>query len=222
MRHAVVVGGTGLIGSELLQLLSAAGAGVTALVRTPGRLRGGPGIAERPFAFADPAAYDALGTSALPCDALFCCIGTTMKTAGSKAGFLAVERDIPLRLIAALRQNRPDAVFAFVSSTGAGTPTGFYLRTKREVEDALLASSLPYVIARPSLLLGSRAEFRPGERLAVLTLPPLFKAAEALFGRPQWLGRYRPIPAAQVARAMLQAVASGRTRRILEGSDLYD
>ncbi len=86
-----------------------------------------------------------------------------------------------------------------VSAIGADPESRvFYSRVKGEAEAAV--RKLPYratQMFRPSLLLGQRAEFRLGERIAMLAAPLL---SLILVGR---LRRYRPIQAATVARAMV-------------------
>src|SRR5690554_3012760 len=124
MQHVVVAGSTGLIGKQLIaQLAARDDVQVTALVRKAGRTLQAPNVKERVFDF--KADYAGIGTSMIPCDVLLCAIGTTMSQAGSKAAFLAVDRDIPLALVARLR-DLGGAVFGLVSSTGAGRPRGFY------------------------------------------------------------------------------------------------
>jgi uncharacterized protein YbjT (DUF2867 family) len=91
--------------------------------------------------------------------------------------------------------------FTVVSSIGADPGARpFYLRTKGEAEAALAELDLRrLVILQPSLLTGERATPRPGERLAEVVLGLV---SPLLIGP---LRRYRPVPAAAVARAMLRA-----------------
>lgn len=85
----------------------------------------------------------------------------------------------------------------------------FYNRVKGELEEAILALGYPSVIiARPSLLIGERAEHRLGEALA--------KRFEWLIPSP-WAG----VQAADVARALVQAAQEGRPGvQILENKQL--
>ena len=215
MKRIVVAGGTGMVGRELLALLSGRdGAVTTALVRRPSGLGVPQRIEERVVDFDDPKTYD------LACDALFCCVGTTMKAAGSKAAFRKVDHDIPVRLIAGLKRTSPAAVFGLVSSVGADAPTGFYLQVKNEVEQALQASGLRSVVIRPSVLLGDRREVRPGERAAMIVMPPLFGLLGALTGKKlAVIGKYQPAAAAAVARSLVRAALDGAAVpwQVLEG-----
>ena len=74
----------------------------------------------------------------------------------------------------------------------------FYWRTKGQAEAAVRACNYRRVdIARPSLILGPRAERRPSERLAMTTtnlIAPLLAGPLAV---------YRPVPAATIARALV-------------------
>lgn len=129
---------------------------------------------------------------------VFCCLGTTIKRAGSQPAFRLVDHTFVIGLArSGLRAGATQ--FLLVSAIGADPASRiFYSRVKGETEAAV--RKLPYrsiQIFRPSLLLGDRAEFRLGERIATLGAPML---SVLLFGR---LRRYRPIHAATVARAMV-------------------
>lgn len=193
----MVVGATGLVGRFLVDLLSAhpEHPQVRVLVRRPPA----PGLDHPavealllpPSDWGDPSVYRDV-------DTLFCSLGTTLRRAGSPEAF----RDVDLRLVevvarAAARAGVPH--LQVVSSTGADSSSRFlYPRTKGEMEAVVRA--LPFesvLILRPSLLLGPRAESRPGERVASALLRPL----SPLLRGP--LASLRPIEAAAVARAMV-------------------
>lgn len=139
-------------------------------------------------------------------DDVFCCLGTTIKQAGSQDAFRRVDYDYVLALARAGQRNGATQ-FLLVSAIGADPAARvFYSRVKGETEAAV--RRLPYrsiQIFRPSLLLGERAEFRLGERVAMV-MAPLVKLALV---RP--LRRYRPVHATTVARAMV-AVAKEAPR----------
>jgi uncharacterized protein YbjT (DUF2867 family) len=222
----VVAGSTGLVGRELVRLLGERpGVVVRALVRRPKALAGIPGATEVTFDFGSAADYGWIGRS-IPCDVLYCCIGTTIRVAGSVEAFRRVDRDIPIALLHRLEESRPDATFALVSSVGADWGVGHLLAAKNEVEAAVRGSGLPHVIVRPSLLLGTRESSRPGERIAAVLAVPLFGLLEGITGRSiACVGRYRPIHAAQVARALIRHTldaADPRPHRVVEGWDLFE
>lgn len=126
---------------------------------------------------------------------VFCCLGTTIKKAGSREAFRKVDYDMVVN--AALLAAQAGANhFSVVSAVGANARSGiFYNKVKGEMEEALQQAVLKRLsIFRPGLLMGNREEFRFGERLG-MALVPLF----------EWMipVRFRSIKAETVARAML-------------------
>lgn len=125
-------------------------------------------------------------------DEVICALGTTIKTAGSKARFRDVDYGIPLTA-AKLALKEGARHFLLVSALGADAHSRiFYNRVKGELEDALRTLGFRSVtIVRPSLLLGEREEFRLGEEIAK---------------RLAWIvpGKYRPIHARAVAAALVR------------------
>ena len=205
-RHVVVAGATGLVGRELIRQLEARpDLAFTALVRRPGSLRAVSGrVREEGFAFDDPASYLRLGTE-IPCDVLLCALGTTLKVAGSAEAFRKVDLDYPLALMRRMAELGTRPVCGVVSSAGTGHPRGLYLKTKAAMEKALVDSGLPYVIVRPSLLLGEREDFRLAEKLtASLLARPYLYVARFLAPQSRLVWRYAPIHASQVAAALLR------------------
>lgn len=143
------------------------------------------------------AAIDQQPQAALSC--YISCLGTTIKTAGSRAAFIAVDRELVLRLAkVAFEHGARHAVV--VSSAGASRQSAnFYLRVKGEVEDAMAGIGFDRVdILRPGLLLGTRKEKRSGEAIAQV-LAPLSNLL--LLGT---LRRYRAVAAEAVAGAIVK------------------
>jgi uncharacterized protein YbjT (DUF2867 family) len=139
------------------------------------------------------------------CDAALCCIGTTLRQAGSQERFRAVDVDTVLAYARAAKAASARR-FVVVSSVGADPAArNFYLRTKGDMEEALETLQFESLdILQPSILLGWRAEMRPLELVAVALMPlvnPL------LPGKYQ---NYRGIAARTVGAAMLGATRSGR------------
>ena len=132
-----------------------------------------------------------------------CCLGTTIKTAGSREAFIAVDRELVLRL-AALARKLGASQAILVSSAGASRQSGnFYLRVKGEVEDGVEALGFRRVdLLRPGLLLGARNERRPGEAVAQALSP-----IGDLFLRGKF-ARYRSIDAKDVAKAIVRLTAA--------------
>lgn len=97
----------------------------------------------------------------LPVDVLFCCLGTTIKKAGSKSAFAKVDRDYVLALGQwAVDHGQPS--FHLISAHGADKSSlAFYMKVKGEAESGLKTMGLrSLAIYQPSLLHGKRDDFR--------------------------------------------------------------
>ena len=149
-----------------------------------------------------------------PLDEAYCCLGTTRAKSASDAAYLAVDRDLTVAFARAAKAARAQR-FGLVTSVGSDARSrSLYLRTKGQVE--ALASGMGFestVIARPSFLLGERAEFRPAEKIWI----PLFLIlGPALVG--PWK-KYRAVRAADVAAALIAAVRGRVPGTLLLESD---
>lgn len=210
LKTAWVAGGSGLVGGELLKLLLA-DEGVATVVAVGRRKLAieHAKLRQAVIDFAAPAGLDALPAP----EAAFCSLGTTIKQAGSKEAFRAVDFDAVVAFAKAARA-RGATTFVHVTALGADAKSSvFYNAVKGQVEDAVAEIGFARVVAlRPSLLDGDRAESRPMERVALAvsrTLGPL-------------LGKYRPTPASAVAAAMLDAARSdGPGRHVLEANAIF-
>jgi uncharacterized protein YbjT (DUF2867 family) len=194
-RTALVAGATGLVGSHVLELLLADPHWPR--VMTLGRRTTSQQHTKLEQRVLDLGELETV-SGLPPVDDVFCCLGTTIKQAGSRPAFRLVDHDYVLGLArAGLRAGATQ--FLLVSAIGADPDSRvFYSRVKGETEAAMRTLSYRGIqIFRPSLLLGERPEFRLGERIAMLGAPVL---PALLFGK---LRRYRPIHAATVARAMV-------------------
>ncbi len=200
LNTVAVLGATGLIGGQLVELLEADAAvsSIRILSRRPVDITH-PKIRVIVFDFTDA---DAFRSAITGCDAVFCSVGTTQrKVKGDAAAYRKVDYDIPVHAAQyCLETSCPR--FLLVSAVGADSKSGnFYTRLKGEVEDKIRSMGLPLaVFFRPSLLLGNRAEFRLGERIGEWLMRPLSFLLPA---------RYKPIAARDVAGAMLRAAKSG-------------
>ncbi|MBN1209019.1 MAG: NAD(P)H-binding protein [Myxococcaceae bacterium] len=207
-RNALVAGASGLVGGLHLDALleSPLYREVCSLGRRP-LPRQHPKLTQRTVDFARlegetlPAAEDA-----------FCCLGTTLKKAGSQEAFRAVDHDAVLAFARAARKAGARR-FLVVTALGADPRSRiFYNRVKGEIEEALKGVGFEsLLILRPSLLLGERAEQRPGERAAIVLTKALGPLLRPFGGRP--------IEARTVARAMLTLArdAAGGVRVVPSG-----
>ena len=196
-KNALLAGATGLVGGYLLRRLLAhpSYARVEILVRRELPIRD-PKLTQRIVEFARLGA----GAQGVAPDDVFCCLGTTIRKAGSEEAFRRVDYDYPLAL-ARLTKAAGAGKFLMVSALGADLKSAvFYNRVKGEVEQAIAAIGLPAAYSfRPSLLTGPRAEHRPGEKIGIAVgklIAPLLIGA---------LRKYRPIHADTVAAAMVYA-----------------
>ncbi|WP_199096588.1 oxidoreductase [Dyella sp. ASV21] len=203
-RHVLLAGATGLTGGHLLRLLQDDPEVAHVLAPTRHALPAHPKL-ENPVGMIGHLIAQLHGTV----DTAFCCLGTTIRQAGSREAFRVVDYDLPLSLgrhALALGARH----YLVISALGANASSRlFYNRTKGELELALQKQGWPRLtIVRPSLLLGARHKPRAGEVLA------------APFSR-LLPGRWRGIEAATVARAMQRlANAPGTGLRIAESDEL--
>jgi uncharacterized protein YbjT (DUF2867 family) len=204
-RTALLAGGSGLVGGLAIPHLLAPGAfmRVVALGRRPLPARSGLDPQTVDFAHLDT-------RPPVPAAAAVCALGTTIRRAGSRAAFEAVDVDA---VVAFARWARAGGAprFVLVSSVGAGPrSSNFYLRCKGEAEDAVAGLGFArFVALRPGLLLGARAEPRPGEAIGRALTPLL----NTLLRGP--LRRYRGIDADTVARAAARAALDPAPGRLV-------
>jgi uncharacterized protein YbjT (DUF2867 family) len=212
MKIALVVGASGAIGQALVTSLTEYPGydKIVLLLRQPLALEHAK-VVQIVFDFStenyDFAAYNP--------QHVFCCVGTTMRKAGSKAAFTAVDYDIPCRMANALH-NSAAKKMVMVSSIGADAQSkNFYLRTKGLTEQYLyqkLGGRLRVV--RPSLLLAKRVEKRSGEDFAIW----FYKNLGWVFRG--YLKKYRAIKVEDVAKAMIVIANTENPQQIYESYQL--
>jgi uncharacterized protein YbjT (DUF2867 family) len=202
-RTALLAGASGLTGSlTLAVLLDAPDIGRVIAVSRRALAVQHPRLANRIVQFEHVEAQ----LRGIGCDVALCCLGTTLRKAGSPEAFRAVDFECVLAFARAA-QAAGARRFVVISSAGASAASrNLYLRVKGEMEEALQALQFPALdILQPSLLLGgSRAELRPLELAAASVVPllnPLLRGG--------WIA-YRGIRARVVAQAMLGALRTGR------------
>lgn len=147
-------------------------------------------------------------------DAVICTLGTTMRIAGSKAGFVAIDRDLPIA-IAAQAQAGGATCFVLNSSLGAKIGANFYLNTKAEVEQGIRELGFArYTIVRPSLIDAERADPRLGEKIGIFFARLL---------KPLMPKRYRAVAATAIAHALLEAALAAQPgEHLIESEALQD
>lgn len=210
MKVALITGATGLIGSQLVQLLleDSYYGKVIAVTRKP--------LDDQHSKLENLALdFDKLTEhyNALKADDVFCCLGTTIKVAKTKEAFRKVDFEYPLEL-ARISKSQGASQFLLVSALGANKNSSvFYNKVKGEVEEAIQKISFSSMhVFRPSLLLGPRTEHRSGEDAAKW----FFKFLGFLIP-----AKYKAVQSIKVARAMLHfAKTNNKGFHIIESDEL--
>jgi uncharacterized protein YbjT (DUF2867 family) len=206
-RTALVIGGSGLVGKEVISELIASDkyTEVIALTRKPLDWAH-PKLSSVVFDFDHP------DDATVWADDIFCCLGTTMKKAGSKDAFYRVDYTYPVEIAQLGFQNGAKR-FAIVTAMGSDSKSIFYYnRVKGDVETTLKNIGFEaLLIFRPSLLLGKRSESRVGEQIG--------EALSKLL-RPLIPSKYRAIEAYKVAKAMVTITASNVKGTLVYESDV--
>ncbi len=212
MRTAILAGATGLIGSQVLEILLQESAYTQVIT-----------LSRKPLTSTHPKLLNIVVDfeklpefqSRLKGEDIYCCLGTTMRQAGSKEAFRKVDFEYPVSL--ARITHRAGAVkFLVITALGANKNSSvFYNRVKGEAEEEIKQVGFRSLhIFQPSLLLGKRAEKRTGEGggKAVMT------ALDFLIPK-----KYKAIDSAKVARAMVAyALNDGQGAMIHVSSELQD
>lgn len=208
-KSALILGATGLVGSRCLNFLLEEGgySHVYSLARRPLNLKHEK-LTEYIIDFNKLGQY----LDKFNVDAVFCCLGTTIRAAGSRENFKEVDYAYPLKA-GQLSLKTGVKSFAIITAVGADRNSKiFYNRVKGEIETELIALDLNnLLIFRPSMLVGKREQFRPGEKISsmvMILLNPI------LSGK---LKKYRSINADAVAGAML-----AETKKNLTGLHIYE
>ena len=212
-RMALVAGATGLVGQAILALLLADKRYATVHI-----------VGRRAPDVQHPKLQVHISTSltswACPAvDDVFIALGTTIKVAGSKAAFKAIDFDAVVA-IARTAKAAGASRLAVVSAMGASPQSGvFYNQVKGEMEAAVNALGFEtLVIARPSLLAGDRDVLKQPERVAEKLSLVAFKLL-----RPLIPANYRSINASSVAEAMVRTLqTAGSGQHVLLSGDMQN
>ena len=198
MTTSIIAGSTGLIGGNIIKVLSNKKQSAIALTRRsiPNLP---PNITEMIIDFDT---FEKNGS--LPsCNNVFICLGTTIKTAGSQENFRKVDIDYCLSIAKKSKESGAETL-SLISCIGANSSSkNFYLRTKGEVEESIQSLGFSTVnIFRPSFLVGDRSEKRLAEKIAIklAKIMDLFLIGTA--------SKYRSVKAESLAKTMVLKVAS--------------
>lgn len=216
VNRLLLLGGTGAVGSAVLTQVLADDTILEVIAPTRRPLPAHPKLINPQLDFDNlPLRYDGASLAlqqAFTCDAVICALGTTLKQAGSREAFAAIDKTLVIAL-ARLAQAGGAKIFALNSSLGASTSGSFYLRIKAEVEQAILALSFDRtIIVRPSLIDTNREGSRPLEHLGLI----LFRMTKPLIPR-----RYRAVTPESIARALINGIKSNANENhIIESEKL--
>ncbi|TDL33168.1 NAD-dependent epimerase/dehydratase family protein [Jeotgalibacillus sp. S-D1] len=204
-RTALVIGATGLVGQEVVKELCSRDeyGEVRIISRKPIEM-------EHEKLTVSIIDFNYLeGSHIGVADDVFCCLGTTMKKAKSKAAFRQVDLDFPLQLASLAKKNNARQ-FLVISAMGADLSSTFYYnRIKGLMEEQLIELDLPHLqIFRPSLLLGDRKEFRLGETVGAKVMSAM---SWALVGP---LKSLKAVRAEQVALAMVEGALAPSVEKV--------
>ncbi|MFN6943995.1 MAG: NAD-dependent epimerase/dehydratase family protein [Cytophagaceae bacterium] len=206
MKVALIAGSTGLVGTELLNVLDESNqfSKIYALTRRKNSIRETEKIKAL---LADP-----INSMDWPSDVdeVFCCLGTTMKKAGSKEAFRKVDFELVVELAKKAKNNGVNS-FHVISSMGADKNSFFfYNKVKGEMQEALEKLNFGRLfIYQPSLLLGDRKETRIGEKIGEFIMKAF---SSLLLGS---LKKYKAIEARTVAKAMEKIANSKESRAVI-------
>jgi uncharacterized protein YbjT (DUF2867 family) len=200
MKTAILAGTTGLIGAQVLELLLLDGNydRVVALSRRP-LTTSHPKLINLVLNFDELQRY----SDQLKGDDVFCCLGTTMKQAGSKEAFQKIDFQYPVSL-ARIAKEQGAKQFLLVTAMGANANSViFYNRVKGEVQSEISKMAFKaFHIFQPSMLMGARTRERRGEKIA----QQIMKYAGFLIP-----AKYKAIESAKVARAMIAIAGENHT-----------
>ena len=193
LMKVIIVGASGEVGKHLLTYLLEDNSieEVTSLIRSKS-------VIEHTKLNNQQINFDQLDNlPSIHADAMFCCLGTTIKKAGSKEAFEKVDFEYVINLAEWVKE-RGVKQFHVISAMGANENSGvFYNKVKGKMESALRKIDFHSTfIYRPSLLDSERDEKRLGERIGIL----LFRMLKFLFVGP--LKKYASIKVQDVARGM--------------------
>jgi len=194
--NALILGGTGLVGNDLVELLI-----------SDNRLEKVELLSRRELdnkqvkVINHVVDFSTLTTLDLngPIDVLFIAFGTTLKQAGSKAKQFEIDVDIPTRIMA-LAHSVGVENCVLISALGVSLKSPFfYSRMKAQLdENAKAIGFKKLVLIQPSVLDGSRKETRTGEKLSI--------QFGNILGKTGLINRFKPVKSLDVAKSMLQSV----------------
>ncbi len=192
---ANVLGGTGLVGSHLIQeLIRDDQCKKIHLISRRSNEINHPKISEHLIDFTKEQDY----LKHIAGDVLFSCLGTTISQAGSKENQYRVDHDYQLYAAKAAKQNGVKAYILISSPFAKINSDNHYRKMKAELEEAVKKLGFDRTgILQPNGLAGTRLGRRKWESIATAFFTPIFSFIPGL-------REYSPIHAKKVAEAALK------------------
>lgn len=203
---ALVIGATGATGTDLAKLLIADNSysEVRILVRRSGVFPADNKLKEYAIDFEKMKEYTDAFEGA---DVAYCCLGTTLKDAGSKEKQKVIDVDYPVAFAEMAEKNGVQQ-FVLVSANGANAKSPFfYMRLKGILEDAVKQMNFRrIIIVQPNSLIRKNTN-RASETFGV-------KAMQAV-NKIGLLKSFAPISTEKLARKMIELAAAPVNERIV-------
>lgn len=148
-------------------------------------------------------------------DEVYCCIGTTKKKTPDQEMYNSIDFGIPVEAAKLCVENKIP-VLSVISAIGADPKSKiFYNRTKGTMEQAVMQAGVNRTyILRPSLITGDRMEKRFGEKLSIA----LFRFMQPLFVG-KWK-KYKTVNADSIAKRMIELANSDEPSKIVESNEI--
>jgi len=195
MNTAIVIGATGLTGSNLLEFLlrDERFSKVKIFTRRQSGISNVK-LEEHIIDFDNPDSFKEL----LQGNVLFSALGTTIRKAGSKESQYKIDYSYQFKIAEICAKNGVET-YVLVSSAGANLDSKiFYSRMKGELDRAVMQLGFNKIrILRPGILEGVRKESRFGEKAFIIFAKVISKIPG--------LKKLRPIQGRQVAQAMINS-----------------
>lgn len=211
MKKAIVIGSTGMVGTQLIELLIFSNdySEIVSLVRRESGIVHSK-LKEYIVDFDQPESWKEFVAG----DVLFSCMGTTIAKAKTKSNQFKIDYSYQLK-VAEIAAANGVPVYILISSAGANANSAtFYLKIKGQLEEAVkLLSFKTVIVLRPGQLYGYRTEYRMGEKLALSIIFGLNKVGI--------LKKFKPIHAREVAQAMINAERIQKSH-IYKLNELFD
>jgi uncharacterized protein YbjT (DUF2867 family) len=211
-KTAVVIGATGLVGYQILDLLLNDSRYEKVKVfhrRSTGVEH--PKLEEHVIKFDEMRIWKHMITG----DELYSALGTTLKAAGSKEAQYVVDYDYQLDVAKEAAANGVKS-YGLVSSQGASNASKvFYLNMKGKLDKNVQKLGFEKVVfVRPSILDGNRQESRQAEKVGIVAMKML--------SHLPFLREYKPIHVRTVARALINGLNNPDSKTIYEGLELFE